>query len=305
MKNQKNGEMTSTQIITIVLLITGFVIILFVYSQFNVEDVDREVCHNSVVLRATLPDTFDLKELSPLKCKTRKVCITDKMIGKGDCENELGAEYETVRISKDSKQSETDINRFIANELADCWSMMGQGKVQIFTRGFFEGKTCSVCSRISFDEDLKIRLKKITGIGDFLYSTYIPNSKVSYLEFLTTPQIVENQKIDIGEFSTEEKAIVFIEVNEGSWDDWFFAIAGAISGGYVGAKTGAIIGSVVPGVGTTSLGIIGFVGGAAVGWFSDNPGEKKSEQYWNNWFLMDYSEEKFKELECNSLENIP
>ena len=108
-KQSKKAEMTSTHLVTIILLMSGFAILLTVFFQVGfTKEIDRAVCHESVILRMTLPDTFDLKNLPALKCKTRKVCITDDLIGKGNCE-ELGGEYETIKISKSETEREKQI----------------------------------------------------------------------------------------------------------------------------------------------------------------------------------------------------
>ncbi len=156
-ENKKKGEMTSKTIIEIVLVVIGFGIILFVYSQLAWEGtVDREVCHQSVIYRGTLFDKygFTTKELVPLKCKTRLVCISDKT--KGDCKDELGDKYDTIKIDASADKIDNQIKMVLAREMADCWAMLGEGKVQLFSRNYFSGSSKGVvCSQIAFDKSIK------------------------------------------------------------------------------------------------------------------------------------------------------
>ena len=169
---EKQGEFMSSKFVSIVLLLIGFIIVMLIFpALLNEKEVDREICHDSVLLRGALPDNLNLKEVANLKCTTRKVCLTSKTFGKGDCKDEKGfekGEYETIRVSTGE-----DVNRFVARELAGCWSMMGNGEIQIFTRENSQKKSCVVCSRISFDKELKAELKnEVDGVdagflGDF------------------------------------------------------------------------------------------------------------------------------------------
>ena len=118
----KKGEMTTKMIMTILLLVVGFGIILLFYSQLSFErTIDREVCHESVVLRGTLPETLNLNALSPLKCFTKKICIRGKKIfGKGECE-----EYENAKSVKNTGvKDRVQIEKLISQEIVDCWGMM-------------------------------------------------------------------------------------------------------------------------------------------------------------------------------------
>src|SRR3989344_2606847 len=158
-----------TMVVTIVLLLAGFVVILLVYSQIAFEsNVDRTVCHESVILRGTLSTNFELKETVPLKCKTEKICVSSNFFGKGDCKDELGNKYSSVKISSDAEKKEQEVKSMIAREMAACWSMMGEGKIQVFTGDLkldAAKEKCVVCSRISFDDETKKELNnEINGM---------------------------------------------------------------------------------------------------------------------------------------------
>ena len=66
MKKIKNsrGELTTQQIVLLIILITSFTIILFFFFKLNLgEETDKELCHNSVVLKGSLPS-----DLTSLNC---------------------------------------------------------------------------------------------------------------------------------------------------------------------------------------------------------------------------------------------
>ena len=300
----KKGEMTSKMLITVILLIVGFVILLFVYLQFGEGDVDREVCHQSAVFRGTLPDILDIKNLPSLKCKTRKVCITDKIFGKGDCEGELGKEYDTIRISKDKDKTEEEINRFVARELASCWAMMGKGKLQIFTRDASTKKRCSICSRIAFDKELKEKFPKVEGLGDYLVTREVPNQDVSYWRYLTNN--AEGKMPSYDNFSTDEKAIVFMEVeNSDIWES-VLRILEAGGWGAIGVKTGSVIGSVFGPIGTGTGAFVGGTAGIVFGWIDGQKTGKviTGKEFGSGHIFIDYKGDALKKLECDSFESI-
>jgi len=301
----KHG-MVASQIVKIILLILGFAILLWVFStSLNEETFDREICHESVLFRGALPDLISSKDIVNLKCKTQKFCLTEKTFGKGECEEFKGSDFNTVEISDDNPIEE--VNKFIARELASCWAMMEKGEFQIFTRELSTTKKCSICSRIAFDKSLKDDLEgEVNGLAYYLSTREVPNQNVSYWNYLTGQEIIGVYDINLDKFSTDEKAIVFMEMDESNWKDWGGAIFGSTGGAYVGAKAGAAIGFMIPvpggyAVGALSGGIIGFVSGGTTGWFVD---VNKEGEYRTGWDFVDYKGKDLRELGCSSFENI-
>lgn len=308
LKKDRKGIMSS-QLVKIILLVVGFTILLLVFSTLlNEDEIDREVCHASVIARGALPDAFNLKDIAALKCKTEKFCITDKTSGDGDCESEQGFEkgdYETISVSKD--KTEEDINRFVARELASCWAMMGKGESQIFTQKITTEKRCSICSRIAFDKDLKGKLNnKVEGLGNYLVSREVPNQGISYWRYLTNDLSSENYNKNLDGFSTEQKAIVFIEIgNLKAWS-WLFQIVEGAGWGAIGVKTGSVIGSIFGPFGMVAGGTIGGFTGIVFGWVD---GGKVGDLIEEKKFISghafgDYKGDALKELECSSFESI-
>lgn len=147
MKNK--GELTTQQIVTIIILIASFVVILFLLFRLNFgEETNKEICHNSVVMLGKKGGLF-----TSLDCKTTYICIS----GGGDCD-----------FSYDSKQEislgETVINEtkeYIQTEMKDCDWMFGEGKINYVGSVDLPGYRCAICSTIKFDEKIQEQFETI------------------------------------------------------------------------------------------------------------------------------------------------
>jgi len=135
----KKGELTSKQLITIIILIISFSIILIFFFMFDFKGtIDKETCRNSVVMRGRF--SF-LKMINPisLKCKTQDVCLS---MG-GNCETSA-KDLEKIQV-----RDESELIKEIGGLIYDCWWMMGEGKVEYSSKG------CAICSKIYFDEEIQ------------------------------------------------------------------------------------------------------------------------------------------------------
>lgn len=323
----KRGDLTSKQLVGLIILIVGFAIVLLFFWQINwTETASREACHQSVILKATAPQStitkfiLDLKGLIQLKCKTKKICITDSsnFFVKADCEEFAGEKYDTIRVSKDPEKQDEEINMIIAREMAECWGMMGEGKLNIFPKeltGKSMTKKCIICTRIAFDKDLKEEKQHIEKLAEYLINHKVPNKEITYWDYLTSSLGYEGYIPEWDEFSTEEKAIVFMEIDRTALPSFLTTILGGSGGGIIGAKIGASIGSIVPGGGTVVGGVVGFVGGAIIGSYAGSElgggvesqiAKKLGEEgYAASNFFMDYEAAKLQGLDCDSFEEIP
>lgn len=210
-KENKKGEMTSKQLVTIILLIASFAIILLVFSQIDwTGEIDREICKQSVIIRATMPAVG--QNLIPLNCRTSKICVTSGLIG-GKCEEEF---TNVKSITKANVQEVKQVEKLIAGEIIGCWNTMGEGKVSLFSQYWAETfgvggvyPTCVICSRIAFDEKLDLDLEKM-NVLKYMKEYKIPEGDVSYYEYLAK----EGGKISVEEPLTVKK-IVEEETDEG------------------------------------------------------------------------------------------
>lgn len=189
MKSER-AEISVAMIVTIILLVVGFIILLiFYYNIGGTGTIDQQICHESVIFRATLPSLT--QDYIPLKCKTQKYCITNRLIG-NNCSSFTGEKGITkVRVT-----STNDIEKLYAQEILKCWQMMGEGKVSLFSQGvaktFGIGSvypSCAICSRIAIDVDSinksKIDLSDV-NVYEYMLTHKVPSKEISYYEAIAT-----------------------------------------------------------------------------------------------------------------------
>jgi len=214
--DEKKGAMSIKMIISMVLIIVGFAMLFFLYTQFiSFDGIDREVCHTSVILRATLPEVA--KGYVPLKCPTQKICITGKF-GKGECEEYKNTDYITIRVSNSDKGL-NQVEKIYSDEVLGCWSMMGEGKVDVFPGFILEylgvGKSepsCVICSRIALDEKNldKVPLDSM-NIPNYMQTHRVPGKEESYAQYIAgeeysaTIKLQEGEEFNIYELDDEGK----------------------------------------------------------------------------------------------------
>ena len=266
MKNTKKASLTAKQFVTILISLVGFIIVLFLFSRFNWQgEVDEQACHESVVFRGTMPDNkvFSGKELIPLNCKTKDVCIS--LDNDGDCEN-LGKDFNTIRINgNDDEKIKQQIKSALSQEMADCWGMMGEGKLQLFSR---ELKTQNVnskafiCSIVEFDNSVKDRVDEVEGIEEYMLRYKAKDMEESYLEYITgrnQEMILDQQKKIEANTDSEFLGVVintkelyspiYIEGDQTYFKD-------ATKSGAIGAGAAIILVAITP---------VGWVAGAGIG----------------------------------------
>ena len=245
MLDRRKGELTTQQIVTLVILITSFIIILFLLFRLNLgEETAQELCRNSVITKGK--SIFPSSAIQ-LNCYRSYKCITKD----GSCEDLNNHE---VKIVENANQ----IYGEVAKEMADCWWMFGEGNLDYIGTGVAKKNYCSICSQIAFDNSLS----NIQGISegkiskDELYN-YLAKNNVSgedytYSQYLFGTNNIEqlkqasSQKGGPGTFGT-------IETGKQS-----FIVMGITSG--VGVLDWAAIGS-----GTSAVTVIGGAAGLAVG----------------------------------------
>lgn len=160
MQNRK-GEITTAQIVTIIVLIVSFIVILYFFFRLNLgATTNSEICHNSVVLQSKTA-----KILGGLQCKTDYVCIS----GGGNCENM----NPTVTIKVDPN-NKNETMKAIADQMANCWWMFGEGKLDYGDKGFFGSSGCALCSVVGFDSKV---LDSNSGITYTDFYNYLANTK--------------------------------------------------------------------------------------------------------------------------------
>jgi hypothetical protein len=196
LKKEVKAEITTSTIISIVILILGFGLVLLVFTQINWRgDVDMQVCHESVILRASTPNVLGAQNLVPLKCKTNKICVSSSSnvlgTGTGECDEFKNIEKEEIETVKVNNKDQ--IEKLLANEIVDCWSMLGEGKVNLFSQSWANSglgtvyPTCIICSRVAFNsenlEEKKINLENV-DILRYMFENKMPGEEFSYYRYL-------------------------------------------------------------------------------------------------------------------------
>ncbi len=285
----KRGEITSTQLTVLILALVGFIILLvFLYTIFNNQNVsDSELCRVSVLTRATAPDISQAS--LPLKCRTSKICIS--LSGKqNECPQFIGeSNVENIRLSGDESQMRNTIEQTLANNMYDCWKMMGTGKLDLYgsawkSFGLSEsdlGKaTCVICTRVALGNDVvAAKLPEKVNLGEYLKQQKLPpDYRISYLDAFTDMQFnsypsVEQvnsylsgndpKKISVSQTGLEgissgnQLAIVFAQNKPKAWQDvatnWAYGIFGTELKAPGGLKTGLVLGLAEAGIAAYSI----------------------------------------------------
>lgn len=148
----------------LVVMIVGISLFFLFKEYFTSEEMNWETCRQSIQLRGAIPqiskfDFFTLKEKFPLKCQTQVIDI------------------------KETKAE--DAMKKIADTLASCHYMFGEGKLVIYGVDKTYGDTmCLVCARMYFDKNV-IRSFTNLDMGNYLINTKYRGSQ-TYFEYLYT-----------------------------------------------------------------------------------------------------------------------
>ena len=138
----KKGELTTQQIVILIVLIMSFVVILYFLFRLNFgESSEKEICHNSVVMKAN--PVLSKGDVS-LNCQRTYICLTKD----GSCEAMTNPNIKKV-------ESLPEIYKVLADEMADCWWMFGEGKVDYLQNKFLKENYCSICTQLAFDDSFK------------------------------------------------------------------------------------------------------------------------------------------------------
>ncbi len=136
----KDKKGISMMVVLVIIGIASFLIILFLIFRFDLGSLtNQEICRNSVILKGQSP-----LPSGSLDCKTNYLCIS----GGEDCE-EISAS-EKIEV-----EERNEVMKALADEMASCWYMFGEGKVDYADEGAFEKVACSVCTIVDFDSSLQ------------------------------------------------------------------------------------------------------------------------------------------------------
>ena len=320
MKN-KRGQVDWFIVTIIVAIITLGVIIMIIYYFPWGDTLDRTACKASVVLKATLPgDNIPAKDMVSVRCKSRYVCITAKSSGKGNCTEQLGKTYETMRLSAETLDSKKEqIRMFLAREMAECWGIFGEGKLQIFSKSWNsnsgEVSRGIICSKIAFDNTITNGVKD-DGVGaiknlelftQYMITRKVPNQKISYMDYIINSPEGESAKRFYGAGAVNEKAdVISLEtVKSIVYIETTLTNLGKRIGGGAGLLVGAFVSrSVNPYILGATTAVGAFAGESIQKWVSNSEFSERGVNAIGGLFLVDYNSDGFKELKIDSFENI-
>ena len=247
--NTKKGDISAATVVGIVIAIVGFAIVLLFYSALKEGsgvNAQREVCRLSVLTRATEQSITGTSAI-PIKCTTEKVCLTygDK------CKQFAGEEnVRTVKLPGDDGKAAEVIEMESANAMFDCWSMIGEGKFDLFNQKAVQefalnaaGSTCVICSRVAIAPDVEAKREMLrrVNINEYMKENNVPGSSLTYLQAFVgdkginayakskiefdekdslkeSDNLVVNEKILL-ERDGSEKAFVFMQIKAPEFKD--------------------------------------------------------------------------------------
>lgn len=275
----KKGELTSFQIVSLVILIISFLVLLgFLFLPDLIGQSEEEVCRISILERATLPKVA--QGFAPIKCRTEKICFS---LNGEDCLSMRGEEVRKINLPKDFSGAANSIEKITAEEMYDCWSITGKGRLNLFSGdkdanvagNIFTSATtvreahakCIICSRLALSETVKAtpQIKNQIDLYDYLKTEKVPGTADTFLETFTDKQVqsypneflTEIGKTGNRKTSDGQVAIIFsqilidrTEASEAGLDTGITAglmVGGAILGttGIVSLPTTGVISSVV------------------------------------------------------------
>ena len=304
---KKKGELTTQQIVMLIILITSFAVILFLLFRLNLgKETDKEICHNSVVMRgnSVLP-----KDAVSLNCKTKYLCITED----GTCEGLTKPEIKKVK-------EKTEVYKILADEMADCWWMFGEGKVNYVGSDFSHNNYCSICSQVVFDNSLK-KIKEIKNgkiskdeLYEYLSETNMGEEKITYSEYLLgtndiksiKQEFFEKKGVDsFGSIEIDKPYFVVMGITSGIGNTYKWIGGGAIVLGVITFPITSVptaVGAILVGSGIMS----GVGGGQVAGLFEPEIGALTTNgKGIDNQFMLptilEVDSEKFKQLNCEEV----
>jgi hypothetical protein len=325
--NKKKGEISTTMIIGLIILIVSFaVILIFVFRIDWFSTIDRETCHQSVVYRSTFKTgPIEGSRVIPLKCKTEKICLSMS----GDCEELSDTKKNPVRkvkLSRDVEKAKEEIKDVFAEEMVNCHSMLGEGKLNFMPHNWGRKKNYGlICSRIVFDDSVKGQIDSI-GHGEMYeyLEGKVASDEKSYLEYLypgwrrskNAVNLFESFKSEGSEFSgvgfddwrmnldREGGYVIIAQIAPDSvWDSWAGGVATAVAipvgVALIATGVGAPVGAVLI-AGATTIGVVSVVSGGAVLWYSYD-----DEFYYSPPTIYPFEIKVLKDLGINNFEIAP
>ncbi len=292
----KKGELTTRQIVILIIVIVSFTIILILFWRLNLgEETDKELCRNSVIMRSnSILPTGTL----PLNCKTSYLCFS----GDGSCEKMTNPKIEKV-------ETQDEVYEILAKQMQDCWWMFGEGKIDYVGKDLLSrNKYCSICTQIGFDDSLKNLQDFSSGTIDqkefyenYLSKQNLSNKQITYMEYLYSG-VDDISKVHSGGFDPIDldKQYYIMMGIKSELNKWVKIVGTGVGVGIVTASflTGAGLPVAVvalSAVGTGAMGAGAYVGLSAAG---------ESGNEFLRPTILEANSKEFKALECEEVKTL-
>jgi hypothetical protein len=185
MKIKKRGALETSSLTKIILALAFFVVVVIFFSNaLNLfgKAADDQKCRLTVLAQQLKPTGTSLISLS---CPRHNLNVSENgvRILQNDKWKPMTV-FETP-LAKDPKQ----FYKLAADEMADCWYKMGEGKVNVFNKDFGTGyyrNTCIICSSINFDRSPDLPLGTIDDFKKYLENNYYTKNgkNVKYYDYM-------------------------------------------------------------------------------------------------------------------------
>jgi len=245
----KRAELTTTQIITLIILVTSFAIILFFIIRLNLGGTtEQEICRNSVVLKGNsiLPS-----ETVSLNCRTRLTCLSTSK----NCDKFVNPD-EVLKV-KDKEE----VYSALAETMVGCWFQFGEGKIDYLGEGdLVSNQYCAICNQIGFDESL-YEENGIFSDGElnqeefyqYLIDTDMPGKKRTYAEYFFNQEIAKGSTFEQNFKQIDVEKIQLIVTGINSVSTWEYVVGGVL-----------VVGATILTVVTFGVGVPVLIGAVAI-----------------------------------------
>lgn len=219
----KRAEISMEMIVILLVLIASFAILLLFLFRLNLSDINQEqLCHDSVIKQGTMQGSTALKAFATgnLECKTKYICLSSG----SDCQMTNPDKTINLKLSGDSVVDKNLIFGSVAEEMANCWWMFGEGKVDYSGEGFVGGGIyCGICSVVAFDSKIQEEFNS-NPISYLEFKKYLAENKMKdseemYLNYLYKTEDIYNQiTLYSGEINfTKDYMIITAISNDKPW----------------------------------------------------------------------------------------
>ena len=304
MRNKK-GELTTEQIVILVIMIISFEILLFFlfcldFIKYIYKGSTKDVCHNSVITRGS---SIIPTEGVPLQCEREYVCLTE----------DKSCEKMTKPVKYQVKTKE-EVYSVLAEQMANCWWMFGEGRINYVGKDMKPQLYCSICSQVVFDDSVneifpEEEFDKVE-FYQYLAVKNMTNSDETYAEYLFgTNEIWKMHSGDFGKIYTNKTYYILMgitsDVNKVGWGvsaggTVLIITAGLIMSPFTGGATG------VAAIGLVTGGLIAGVGvaGGAAGYFLAPIVAGESGNDYIAPSLIEANSQAFNDLGCNQIATL-